>query len=55
MRRAQAGSIVIDAFVASVAIVESFVVGVLVGASLAMMFLAMWSAWPATQARRRRR
>jgi hypothetical protein len=48
-------SIALDAFVVSVVIVENFVVAALIGTSLAMMFFAMWFAWPAAHARRGRR
>src|ERR1700682_2879842 len=39
-------SIALDAFVVSVVIVENLVVAALIGTSLAMMFFAMWFAWP---------
>jgi uncharacterized protein DUF6328 len=48
-------SIALDAFVVSVMIVGNPVVGSLIGASLATMFVAMWFVWPTVEARRRRR
>ena len=48
-------SIALDAFVVSVVVAGNLVVGALIGASLATMFVAMWFVWPAVDARRRRR
>jgi hypothetical protein len=48
-------SIALDAFVVSVMIVGNPVVGALIGASLATMFVAMWFVWPTVEARRRHR
>jgi Family of unknown function (DUF6328) len=46
-------SIALDALVVSVVIVGNFIVGTLIGASLAVMFLAMWFVWPTLDAQRR--
>ena len=48
-------SIALDAFVVSVMIVGNPVVGAIIGASLATMFVAMWFVWPTVEARRRHR
>ena len=48
-------SIALDAFVVSTVIVDDLVVSAIIGASLALMFFAMWFAWPTVEARRRRR
>ena len=48
-------SIALDAFLVSVVIAGNLVVGALIGAFLAMMFVAMWFVWPALDARRLRR
>jgi membrane-bound ClpP family serine protease len=48
-------SIALDAFVVSVVVAGNLVVGTLIGAFLAMMFVGMWFVWPAVDARRRRR
>jgi hypothetical protein len=48
-------SIALDAFVVSVVIAGNLVVGALIGAFLATMFVAMWFIWPAIDARRLRR
>ena len=48
-------SIALDAFVVSMMIAGNPVVGALIGASLATMFVAMWFVWPTVEARRRRR
>ncbi len=42
-------SIALDAFVVSVVIAGNLVVGALMGAFLAMMFVAMWFVWPSTR------
>ena len=47
-------SIALDAFVVSTVIVDSPVIAAVIGASLALMFFAMWFAWPTLEARRRR-
>jgi uncharacterized protein (DUF2062 family) len=48
-------SIALDSFVVSVVIAGNLVVGALIGAFLAMMFVTMWFVWPAVHARRRHR
>ncbi len=48
-------SIALDAFVVSTVTVGSVAVGALIGASLAIVFLAMWFVWPTVEARRRHR
>jgi hypothetical protein len=48
-------SIALDAFVVSTVIMGSLVVSAVIGASLAVVFLAMWFVWPTVEAHRRRR
>ena len=47
-------SIALDAFVVSTVVVGNPIVAAVIAASLALMFFAMWFAWPAVEARRRR-
>jgi hypothetical protein len=47
-------SIALDAFVVSTVITGDLVVAAVIGAALALMFFAMWFAWPTAAARRRR-